>query len=159
MLVDDKVSRHHGQMSIRLGMLVYTTWAAPMAQPQRHAVTESLSPGTSSNWAAHGDDRADLLTFTSRMDVFTLSLWALRLGFLLLVYVFFFLVARALWHDLRAGVMGAGRPLARLIVIAAPEGKPEAGSSIPLDAATLSAATSTTRSSSTIRSSPPIMPC
>ena len=68
------------------------------------------------------------------MDVFTLSLWALRLGFLLLVYVFFLLVARALWQDLRAGVLGAGRPLARLIVVAAPEGIPEPGSSIPLDA-------------------------
>ena len=68
------------------------------------------------------------------MDVFTLSLWALRLGFLAIVYVFFFVVARALWHDLRAGVAGAGRPLARLLVIAAPEGRPEAGSSIPLDA-------------------------
>jgi len=68
------------------------------------------------------------------MDVFTLTLWALRIGFLVLIYVFFFMVARALWRDLRAGVAGAGRPLARLIVIASPEGRPEAGSSIPLDA-------------------------
>ncbi len=68
------------------------------------------------------------------MDVFTLSLWALRLGFLLLVYAFFFMVARALWRDLRAGVAGAGRPLARLVVIASPEGEPETGASIPLDA-------------------------
>jgi len=68
------------------------------------------------------------------MDVFTLSLWALRLGFLVLVYAFFFFVARALWRDLRAGVAGAGRPLARLVVMSAVEGKPEPGSSIPLDA-------------------------
>lgn len=68
------------------------------------------------------------------MDVFTLSLWALRLGFLLLIYLFFFFVARALWRDLRAGVSGAGRPLARLVVVAAPEGRPEPGTSIPLDA-------------------------
>lgn len=68
------------------------------------------------------------------MDVFTLSLWALRIGFVLLIYLFFFLVARALWRDLRAGVAGAGRPLARLHVVASPEGRPEAGSSIPLDA-------------------------
>jgi hypothetical protein len=68
------------------------------------------------------------------MDVFTLSLWALRLGFLLLVYAFFFFVARALWRDLRAGVSGAGRPLARLVVMSAVEGRPEPGSSIPLDA-------------------------
>ena len=68
------------------------------------------------------------------MDVFTLSLWALRLGFLVVVYAFFFFVARALWRDLRAGVAGAGRPLARLVVMSAVEGKPEPGSSIPLDA-------------------------
>lgn len=68
------------------------------------------------------------------MDVFTLSLWALRLGFLVLVYAFFFFVARALWRDLRAGVAGAGRPLARLVVVASAEGRPEAGTSIPLDA-------------------------
>lgn len=68
------------------------------------------------------------------MDVFTLSLWALRIGFVVLIYLFFFLVARALWRDLRAGVLGAGRPLGRLIVVASTEGRPEAGGSIPLDA-------------------------
>jgi hypothetical protein len=68
------------------------------------------------------------------MDVFTLSLWALRLAFLLLIYVFFVLVARQLWRDLRAGAAGAGRPLARLVVVSSPEGRPEAGTSIPLDA-------------------------
>ena len=68
------------------------------------------------------------------MDVFTLTLWALRIGFLILIYAFFFMVARALWRDLRAGVAGAGRPLARLVVVASPEGQPEAGTSIPLDA-------------------------
>lgn len=68
------------------------------------------------------------------MDVFTLSLWLLRLGFVLLIYVFLFLVARALWRDLRAGVAGAGQPLGRLVVVASPEGRPAPGSSLPLDA-------------------------
>jgi hypothetical protein len=68
------------------------------------------------------------------MDVFTISLWALRIAFVVLIYVFFLFVARALWRDLRAGVAGAGRPLARLFVVAAKEGRPESGSSIPLDA-------------------------
>jgi pSer/pThr/pTyr-binding forkhead associated (FHA) protein len=68
------------------------------------------------------------------MDVFTLALWALRLSFLALVYIFFFVVVRALWRDLRAGVAGAGRPLARLLVLTAAEGRPEPGTSIPLDA-------------------------
>jgi pSer/pThr/pTyr-binding forkhead associated (FHA) protein len=68
------------------------------------------------------------------MDVFTLSLWALRIAFVLLIYAFFVLVARAMWQDLRAGVAGAGRPLARLVVVGAPEGRPQPGTSIPLDA-------------------------
>ena len=68
------------------------------------------------------------------MDVFTLSLWLLRLGFVLLIFAFLFMVARAMWQDLRAGVAGAGRPLGRLVVIASPEGRPSAGTSLPLDA-------------------------
>ena len=68
------------------------------------------------------------------MDVFTLSLWLLRLGFVLLIYVFLFMVARALWRDLRAGVAGAGQPLGRLVVIASPEGRPAAGTVLQLDA-------------------------
>ncbi len=68
------------------------------------------------------------------MDVFTLSLWLLRIGFVVLIYVFLFMVARALWQDLRAGVSGAGRPLGRLVVIAAQEGRPAPGTSLPLDA-------------------------
>lgn len=68
------------------------------------------------------------------MDVFTLSLWLLRIGFVVLIYVFLFMVARALWQDLRAGVSGAGRPLGRLVVIAAQEGRPAPGTSLQLDA-------------------------
>lgn len=68
------------------------------------------------------------------MDVFTLSLWLLRIGFVVLIYVFLFMVARAMWHDLRAGVSGAGRPLGRLAVIAAQEGRPATGTSFALDA-------------------------
>ena len=68
------------------------------------------------------------------MDVFTLTLWVLRIGFVLLIYAFLFMVARALWRDLRAGVAGAGQPLGRLVVIASPEGRPAAGTSYSLDA-------------------------
>ena len=68
------------------------------------------------------------------MDVFTLTLWLLRIGFVVLIYVFFFVVARALWHDLRAGVAGAGRALGRLVVVAAEDGRPVPGTSIALDA-------------------------
>jgi hypothetical protein len=68
------------------------------------------------------------------MDMFTLSLWLLRLGFVALIYLFFIFVARALWRDLRAGVASAGRHIGRLVVVESPEGTPRAGSSIPLDA-------------------------
>jgi hypothetical protein len=68
------------------------------------------------------------------MDDFSLSLWLLRIGFVVLIYVFLFAVARALWRDLRAGVAGAGRPLGRLVVVAAHEGRPAPGTSLPLDA-------------------------
>ena len=70
------------------------------------------------------------------MDVLTLGLWALRLGFLALIYLVLLLVVRALWRDLRAAVRDEGAALARLVVVASPLGQPEAGTSIPLDAVT-----------------------
>lgn len=70
------------------------------------------------------------------MDAFTLSLWLLRLCFLALIYGFFVLLVRALWRDLRAAVSTAETPLGRLLVLASPEGQPEQGASIPLDAVT-----------------------
>jgi pSer/pThr/pTyr-binding forkhead associated (FHA) protein len=68
------------------------------------------------------------------MDTFTIALWVLRLAFVLSIYVFLFVVVRALWRDLRAGISSAGQPLGRLIVVAAPEGNPPAGTSFALDA-------------------------
>jgi hypothetical protein len=68
------------------------------------------------------------------LDAFTLTLWLLRVGFVVLIYVFLFLVARALWSDLRAGVAGIGRPLGRLVVVASKEGRPATGTSVTLDA-------------------------
>lgn len=68
------------------------------------------------------------------MDAFALSLWILRICFVALIYIFFLVIARALWRDLRASVSGAGRALGRLIVVDSPEGRPAASTSIPLDA-------------------------
>ncbi|HUG47750.1 MAG TPA: FHA domain-containing protein [Candidatus Limnocylindria bacterium] len=68
------------------------------------------------------------------MDAFTVSLWILRLTFVVLIYLFFFFVVRALWRDLRSTVVGAGQALARLVVVASPEGRPMAGTALPLDA-------------------------
>jgi pSer/pThr/pTyr-binding forkhead associated (FHA) protein len=68
------------------------------------------------------------------VDSFALSLWVLRICFLALLYLFLFLVVRALWRDLRSAVSTAGRPLARLVVMSSPDGQPPQGSSIALDA-------------------------
>lgn len=68
------------------------------------------------------------------MDAFAISLWILRICFVVLIYIFFLVIARALWRDLRASVSGAGRAVGRLIVVASPEGRPAASTSIPLDA-------------------------
>jgi pSer/pThr/pTyr-binding forkhead associated (FHA) protein len=70
------------------------------------------------------------------VDAFTLSLWILRIGFVVLIYLFFVLLVRALWRDLRSAVATSGTPLGRLVVVASPEGRPERGASIPLDAVT-----------------------
>ncbi len=68
------------------------------------------------------------------VDPFTLTLWVLRLSFVALLYLFFFLVARALWRDLRSTVRTAGVALGRLVVVGSPEGQPPAGTTLPLDA-------------------------
>jgi pSer/pThr/pTyr-binding forkhead associated (FHA) protein len=70
------------------------------------------------------------------VDLFTLSLWVMRLAFVALLYIFFMLLARALWRDLRSTVMETGRALGRLIVVASPGGIPPEGLSVPLDAVT-----------------------
>ncbi len=69
------------------------------------------------------------------MDGFVLALWVLRLGFLALLYVFLFLVARVLVRDLRAAARGPAEP-GRLVVLASPQGEPAVGASFPLDAVT-----------------------
>lgn len=68
------------------------------------------------------------------MDAFTVSLWVLRIAFVVLIYLFFFFVVRALWRDLRTTIAGAGQALGRLVVVAAPEGRPAPGTSLALDA-------------------------
>ncbi|MFN8630205.1 MAG: FHA domain-containing protein [Chloroflexota bacterium] len=69
------------------------------------------------------------------MDGFVLALWILRLGFLALLYVFLFFVARILVRDLRAASRGPAEP-GRLVVLASPRGEPQVGTSFPLDAVT-----------------------
>ena len=69
------------------------------------------------------------------VDGFVIALWLLRLGFLALLYVFLFFVARVLVRDLRAASRGPAEP-GRLVVLSSPRGEPPAGSSFPLDAVT-----------------------
>ncbi|HVM30592.1 MAG TPA: FHA domain-containing protein [Candidatus Limnocylindrales bacterium] len=68
------------------------------------------------------------------MDTFTIALWALRLAFVLLIYLFLLVVVRALWRDLRSGIVTAGQAIGRLVVVSAPEGQPAVGTSFDLDA-------------------------
>lgn len=70
------------------------------------------------------------------MDAFTLTLWLLRVAFVVCIYLFFFALLRALARDLRTTVSSAGRSLGRLIVVESPQGQPLPGASIPLDAIT-----------------------
>jgi hypothetical protein len=70
------------------------------------------------------------------MDGFLVTLWAIRLIFLGLLYLFLFAVARTLLRDLRAAAREPGVELGRLIVIASPSGDPAIGAVFPLDAVT-----------------------
>ena len=70
------------------------------------------------------------------MDAFALSLWLLRFLFLALLYVFLFVVVRALVRDLRAAAREPGIELGRLRVLASPEGEPPVGVVFGLDAVT-----------------------
>ena len=68
------------------------------------------------------------------MDPFLLTVWVIRLLFLALLYVFLFRIARALVGDLRAAARERGAELGRLVVVSAPSGEPEEGTSLALDA-------------------------
>jgi hypothetical protein len=69
------------------------------------------------------------------VDGFVLTLWLVRLLFLLLLYAFLFMVVRVLLRDLRSASRGPVE-LGRLVVLSSPRGEPPPGSSFPLDALT-----------------------
>lgn len=69
------------------------------------------------------------------MDGFVLTLWLIRILFLVLLYGFLFAVARILLRDLRAAGRGPAE-LGRLIVVSSPHAEPPVGTSFPLDAVT-----------------------
>jgi hypothetical protein len=70
------------------------------------------------------------------MDGFTITIWVVRILFLVLLYLFLFGIARALLRDLRAAAREPTAELGRLVVIASPGGEPTAGTALPLDAIT-----------------------
>jgi hypothetical protein len=64
-----------------------------------------------------------------------LALWALRLAFLVLLWVALALMARALLRDVRAAARGSATSLGRLVVVAS-SGQPAPGAVFALDAVT-----------------------
>jgi pSer/pThr/pTyr-binding forkhead associated (FHA) protein len=70
------------------------------------------------------------------MDGYVLTIWLVRILFLLLLYLFLFGVARALIRDLRQAAREPGTEIGRLVVVTSPSGEPATGSSIRLDAIT-----------------------
>jgi hypothetical protein len=70
------------------------------------------------------------------MDGFTVTIWIVRIIFLLLLYLFLFMIARSLLRDLRAAANEPTAELGRLVVVASPSGEPTAGTTLPLDAIT-----------------------
>jgi hypothetical protein len=70
------------------------------------------------------------------MDGFLLVLWAVRLLFLGLIYLFLYRVIRALLRDLRAAAREPVERPGRLVVLESPSGEPLAGQSFGLDVIT-----------------------
>jgi len=70
------------------------------------------------------------------MDGMLVVIWAVRLLFLALLYIFLARVVRSLLRDLRAAAREPGATLGRLLVIESPGGDPEQGRSFDLDAIT-----------------------
>ena len=70
------------------------------------------------------------------MDGYVLVLWAVRLLFLALIYLFLARVILTLLRDLRAAAREPSSRPGRLVVLASPTGEPPSGHSIALDVVT-----------------------
>ena len=70
------------------------------------------------------------------MDGFLLVVWAIRLLFLGLLYLFLYRVIKALLRDLRAAAREPADRPGRLVVLESPSGEPLAGHSFGLDVIT-----------------------
>ena len=70
------------------------------------------------------------------MDPTLLAIWLIRLLFLGLLYLFLWMVVRALLRDLRAAAREPVREIGRLVVLESPSGEPPVGAAFRLDAVT-----------------------
>ena len=70
------------------------------------------------------------------MEPAVVAIWVLRLLFLAMLYVFLWMVVRALLRDLRAAAREPTTELGRLVVVASPGGEPFPGATFALDAIT-----------------------
>jgi hypothetical protein len=70
------------------------------------------------------------------VDGYVLTIWLVRILFLVLLYLFLYGVVRTLIRDLRLAAREPGTELGRLVVVTSPAGEPAQGSSISLDAIT-----------------------
>jgi hypothetical protein len=70
------------------------------------------------------------------MDAALLVVWAVRILFLVLLYVVLYRIVRTLIRDLRAAAREPGTHLGRLVVVDSPSGEPAVGRSFDLDAIT-----------------------
>ncbi len=70
------------------------------------------------------------------MDGALLVVWAIRILFLVLLYVVLFRIAQTLLRDLRAAAREPGTALGRLVVVESPGGEPVVGRSFDLDSIT-----------------------
>lgn len=69
------------------------------------------------------------------MDGYLLTVWLVRILFLVLLYAFLLAVVRVLLRDLGAASRSRAE-LGRLVVVASPRGEPPTGSAFPLDVVT-----------------------
>lgn len=70
------------------------------------------------------------------MDALVVSIWIVRIAFLVLLYVFLATVARVLLRDLRAAASERAVELGRLVTIESPGSEPRTGSVFALDTVT-----------------------
>jgi pSer/pThr/pTyr-binding forkhead associated (FHA) protein len=70
------------------------------------------------------------------VDGYVLTIWLVRILFLVLLYLFLYGVVRTLIRDLRQAAREPGTELGRLVVVTSPAGEPAQGTSIGLDAIT-----------------------